>query len=227
MGYGIYPVRMLVRGDHTMLHMTLAVVPPATETVVFSIDGSFAASVSVTGKDPKVRLDLLFVRFSVGLFLFLHLPTTSFPDLSCFSFLHRLVFTTAAWKSGWLKHWSPLTNTHPAHQLNLFMIRAEVWPARNLDTTEYSLSSLAHKPLLSILTCAFNWFNNRLSPEPSTSCATGKSSATSSSTSPVDRTCSYNASSRGWRRFESRHSFHFSHRLSPSLATCASLSLSS
>ena len=54
MGYGIYPVRMLVRGDHTMLHMTLAVVPPATETVVFSIDGSFAASVSVTGKDPKV-----------------------------------------------------------------------------------------------------------------------------------------------------------------------------
>ena len=55
MGYGIYPVRMLVRGDHTMLHMYLAVVPPATETVVFSIDGSFAASVSVTGKDPKVK----------------------------------------------------------------------------------------------------------------------------------------------------------------------------
>jgi hypothetical protein len=55
MGYGIFPVRMLVRGDHTMLHMTLAVVPPATETVVFSIDGSFAASVSVTGKDPKVE----------------------------------------------------------------------------------------------------------------------------------------------------------------------------
>ncbi|XP_040577128.1 protein retinal degeneration B isoform X4 [Lepeophtheirus salmonis] len=55
MGYGIYPVRMLVRGDHTMLHMYLAVVPPYTECVVFSIDGSFAASVSVTGKDPKVK----------------------------------------------------------------------------------------------------------------------------------------------------------------------------
>ena len=55
MGYGIYPVRMLVRGDHTMLHMYLAVVPPKTESVVFSIDGSFAASVSVTGKDPKVK----------------------------------------------------------------------------------------------------------------------------------------------------------------------------
>ncbi|XP_059092969.1 protein retinal degeneration B-like isoform X1 [Tigriopus californicus] len=55
MGYGIYPIRMLVRGDHTMMHMYLAVVPPKTETVVFSIDGSFAASVSVTGKDPKVK----------------------------------------------------------------------------------------------------------------------------------------------------------------------------
>jgi hypothetical protein len=33
----------------------LAVVPPKTETVVFSIDGSFTASMSVTGKDPKVR----------------------------------------------------------------------------------------------------------------------------------------------------------------------------
>ena len=55
MGFGVYPVRMLVRGDHTMLHMHLAVVPIKTETVVFSIDGSFAASVSVTGKDPKVK----------------------------------------------------------------------------------------------------------------------------------------------------------------------------
>ncbi len=54
-GYGLYPVRMVVRGDHSCLHMTLACVPPKTETVVFSIDGSFAASVSVTGKDPRVK----------------------------------------------------------------------------------------------------------------------------------------------------------------------------
>lgn len=33
----------------------MAVVPPQTPAVVFSIDGSFAASMSVTGKDPKVR----------------------------------------------------------------------------------------------------------------------------------------------------------------------------
>lgn len=46
---------MIVRGDHTCVDFFLAVVPPKTETVVFSIDGSFTASVSVTGKDPKVR----------------------------------------------------------------------------------------------------------------------------------------------------------------------------
>jgi len=54
-GYGVYPVKMVVRGDHTVLGLHLAVVPPKTEAVVFSIDGSFTASVSVSGKDPKVR----------------------------------------------------------------------------------------------------------------------------------------------------------------------------
>lgn len=43
------------RGDHTSVDFRLAVVPPKTESVVFSIDGSFTASVSVTGRDPKVR----------------------------------------------------------------------------------------------------------------------------------------------------------------------------
>jgi membrane-associated phosphatidylinositol transfer protein len=43
------------RGDHTSVDFYLAVVPPQTECVVFSIDGSFTASVSVTGRDPKVR----------------------------------------------------------------------------------------------------------------------------------------------------------------------------
>ena len=32
-GYGLYPVRMVVRGDHSCLHMTLACLPPKTETV--------------------------------------------------------------------------------------------------------------------------------------------------------------------------------------------------
>uniref|UniRef100_A0A3Q0QVE2 Phosphatidylinositol transfer protein membrane associated 2 n=1 Tax=Amphilophus citrinellus TaxID=61819 RepID=A0A3Q0QVE2_AMPCI len=42
LGIGVYPVKMVVRGDHTFF-------------VVFSIDGSFAASVSIMGSDPKVR----------------------------------------------------------------------------------------------------------------------------------------------------------------------------
>lgn len=54
-GYGIYPVKMVVRGDHTSVDFYLAVIPPCTECVVFSIDGSFTASMSVTGRDPKVR----------------------------------------------------------------------------------------------------------------------------------------------------------------------------
>ncbi|KAG5683657.1 hypothetical protein PVAND_012925 [Polypedilum vanderplanki] len=54
-GYGIYPIKMVVRGDHTSVDLFLTVVPPRTEAVVFSIDGSFTASMSVTGKDPKVR----------------------------------------------------------------------------------------------------------------------------------------------------------------------------
>jgi hypothetical protein len=54
-GHGIYPIKMVVRGDHTCADLHLAVVPKETECVVFSIDGSFTASVSVTAKDPKVR----------------------------------------------------------------------------------------------------------------------------------------------------------------------------
>ncbi|PIO00858.1 hypothetical protein AB205_0133960 [Aquarana catesbeiana] len=42
-------------GDHTYADSYLHVLPKATEFVVFSIDGSFAASVSIMGSDPKVR----------------------------------------------------------------------------------------------------------------------------------------------------------------------------
>ena len=52
---GLHPVKMVVRGDHTSVDFHLAVLPPATEVVIFSIDGAFTASVSVSGKDPKLR----------------------------------------------------------------------------------------------------------------------------------------------------------------------------
>uniref|UniRef100_A0A8D1RZ43 DDHD domain-containing protein n=1 Tax=Sus scrofa TaxID=9823 RepID=A0A8D1RZ43_PIG len=55
LGIGVYPVRMVVRGDHTYAECCLTVVACGTEAVVFSIDGSFTASVSIMGSDPKVR----------------------------------------------------------------------------------------------------------------------------------------------------------------------------
>uniref|UniRef100_A0A8D1WR66 Membrane-associated phosphatidylinositol transfer protein 3 n=1 Tax=Sus scrofa TaxID=9823 RepID=A0A8D1WR66_PIG len=55
LGVGVYPVKMVVRGDQTCAMSYLTVLPRGMECVVFSIDGSFAASVSIMGSDPKVR----------------------------------------------------------------------------------------------------------------------------------------------------------------------------
>nr|CAB3264903.1 membrane-associated phosphatidylinositol transfer protein 3 [Phallusia mammillata] len=55
LGLGIYSVKMVVRGDHSFADSYLAVLPPQTDCVIFSIDGSFTASVSIMGSDPKVR----------------------------------------------------------------------------------------------------------------------------------------------------------------------------
>ncbi len=52
---GIYQVKMVVRCDHTYVEFYIGVLPANTETVVFSIDGSFAANISFSGTDPKVR----------------------------------------------------------------------------------------------------------------------------------------------------------------------------
>lgn len=43
------------RGDQTSAEAFLNVLPKEMECVVFSIDGSFAASVSIMGSDPKMR----------------------------------------------------------------------------------------------------------------------------------------------------------------------------
>lgn len=43
------------RGDHTTADCNLVVVPPHTEAVVFSVDGSFAANISISAKDVKVK----------------------------------------------------------------------------------------------------------------------------------------------------------------------------
>lgn len=43
------------RGDHTTADCNLFVVPPHTEAVVFSVDGSFAANISISAKDVRVK----------------------------------------------------------------------------------------------------------------------------------------------------------------------------
>ncbi|UJR31517.1 hypothetical protein I4U23_019006 [Adineta vaga] len=52
---GLHPVKLVVRGDHTTLDLYLTVLPPKSEAVIFSIDGSFTSSFSVSHHDPKVR----------------------------------------------------------------------------------------------------------------------------------------------------------------------------
>ncbi|KAA3670501.1 uncharacterized protein DEA37_0010551, partial [Paragonimus westermani] len=55
-GIGLHPILLTPESDaEHPIQLSLAVVPPHTETVVFSVDGSFAASLSIMGKDPKVR----------------------------------------------------------------------------------------------------------------------------------------------------------------------------
>ncbi|OWR54650.1 protein retinal degeneration B [Danaus plexippus] len=112
-GCGIYPVRAVVRGDHTSCNFHLAVIPPQTECVVFSIDGSFTASVSVTGRDPKVRAGAVdVVRFWQDLgYLILYI--TGRPDmqqrkvvswLAEHNFPHGLVFFSDGFSTDPLGH---------------------------------------------------------------------------------------------------------------------------
>lgn len=112
-GCGIYPVKAVVRGDHTSCNFHLAVVPPQTECVVFSIDGSFTASVSVTGRDPKVRAGAVdVVRFWQDLgYLILYI--TGRPDmqqrkviswLAEHNFPHGLVFFSDGFSTDPLGH---------------------------------------------------------------------------------------------------------------------------
>ena len=51
----MYPVRCVVRGDMSAAEGFLAVVPPETECVVFSIDGSFTLNKTLMGRDAKIR----------------------------------------------------------------------------------------------------------------------------------------------------------------------------
>ncbi|XP_048507516.1 protein retinal degeneration B isoform X3 [Athalia rosae] len=119
-GYGMYPVKMVVRGDHTSLDFFMAVIPPKTECVVFSIDGSFTASMSVTGRDPKVRagaVDIVRHWQELG---YLIIYITGRPDmqqqkvvswLSQHNFPHGLVSFAEGLSTDPLRHKAAYLNT--------------------------------------------------------------------------------------------------------------------
>ncbi|KAK5968743.1 hypothetical protein GCK32_012042 [Trichostrongylus colubriformis] len=76
---GVY--EMVVHGDRSYLDSFVAVVPLTTQCVVFSVDGSLTASVSVTGKDPRVRpgaVDVVRYWFEQGQVI---LYLTARPDM--------------------------------------------------------------------------------------------------------------------------------------------------
>eukprot|EP00051_Salpingoeca_urceolata_P002511 m.50895 g.50895 ORF g.50895 m.50895 type:complete len:1039 (+) comp12182_c0_seq1:107-3223(+) len=52
---GEYPVKLLLQADNTTATGKITVVRPGTPAVVFSIDGAFAESLSVSGANPRVR----------------------------------------------------------------------------------------------------------------------------------------------------------------------------
>ncbi|KAJ8312604.1 hypothetical protein KUTeg_009977 [Tegillarca granosa] len=88
---GMHLVKMVVRGDHTSAEFFLTVLPPKTEVVIFSIDGSFTASMSISGKDPKVRagaVDVVRLYQDLG---YLILYVTARPDMQ-----HRKVVSWLA-----------------------------------------------------------------------------------------------------------------------------------
>uniref|UniRef100_A0A0R3WKU9 Calpain catalytic domain-containing protein n=1 Tax=Hydatigena taeniaeformis TaxID=6205 RepID=A0A0R3WKU9_HYDTA len=75
--------------DEQAVELTLAIVPPNCDVVICSIDGSFAASLSLMGKDPKVRpgsVDIMRHWYALG---YLLIYISARPDMQ-----HRQV---ASW----------------------------------------------------------------------------------------------------------------------------------
>ncbi|VDO84158.1 unnamed protein product [Soboliphyme baturini] len=100
---GLHALKIIVCGDHSYVDVYVAIVPPHTDCIVFSIDGSFSASISVSGKNPKVRpgaVDVVRYWQDMG---YLILYVTARPDiqqrlvvswLSQHNFPHGLLFFT-------------------------------------------------------------------------------------------------------------------------------------
>lgn len=110
---GFHPVKMVVKGDHTVCSLNLCVVPARTECVVFSIDGSFTASMSVSGRDPKVRASAIHVARHWQELGYLLIYVTGRPDMQSrkvlswleqHNFPRGLVFFTDGFSTEPLRH---------------------------------------------------------------------------------------------------------------------------
>ncbi|VDM33177.1 unnamed protein product [Toxocara canis] len=105
---GVHCVKMVVHGDRSFLDLFVAVVPKGTRFVVFSVDGSLTGSVSVTGRDPRVRpgaVDVVRFWHDLG---YLIIYMTARPDmqqrvvgswLALHNFPHALLFFTPSFST--------------------------------------------------------------------------------------------------------------------------------
>ena len=142
---GLYHFKMVVRGDHTFLDLFMAVVPPKTEAVVFSIDGSLTASLSVSAKDPKVRAGAIdVVRFWQELgYLIVYI--TGRPDIQQqrvvswlyqHNFPHGLIFFVDGFSTEPLKHKTEYLKT--LNQKMEVIIRAAYGSSKDISVYQSS-----------------------------------------------------------------------------------------
>ncbi|VDO42120.1 unnamed protein product [Onchocerca flexuosa] len=109
---GTHYVKLIVHGDHSFLDLYIAVAPPGEQFVVFSVDGSLTASVSVTGRDPRVRpgvVDVVRYWYNLGYTI---IYITARPDmqhkvvslwLALHNFPHGLLIFTPSFSTDPLK----------------------------------------------------------------------------------------------------------------------------
>uniref|UniRef100_A0A0N4ZNB4 DDHD domain-containing protein n=1 Tax=Parastrongyloides trichosuri TaxID=131310 RepID=A0A0N4ZNB4_PARTI len=98
---GRHQIKMIVIGDYTYLDLYLIVARNGSPCVIFSIDGSLTCSVSVTGRDPRVRPGCVDVVRYWQRLNYLIIYITARPDMqqkvvSCWmskhNFPHGLIF---------------------------------------------------------------------------------------------------------------------------------------
>lgn len=151
---GIHSIKIVTHGDRSYLDAFVAVVPDTTSCVVFSVDGSLTASVSVTGKDPRVRpgaIDVVRYWHEQG-YLIIYL--TARPDMQ-----QRAV-------SGWLAQhnfptgllfFNPSFSTEPLRQKSLHLkhvvdigVKIHAAYGSSKDVTVYTSAGVPSDSIISV-----------------------------------------------------------------------------